>query len=70
LLISLLYTTQKRITKERITKERIIKGSNIVHPSDERCAGKSSALLTRREFASRDMFDLEFFLRENWPINQ
>lgn len=33
-------------------------------------ACKLAALLTRREFASRDMFDLEFFLRNNWPVDE
>lgn len=31
---------------------------------------KLSALLTRRKFAARDMYDLWFFLKNNWPINE
>jgi len=32
-------------------------------------AGKLAALLTRKRFAVRDIFDLWFFLKENFPIN-
>lgn len=42
----------------------------LVMKQEDMTAGKLSAFLTRREFASRDMFDLEFFLRNNWPINE
>ena len=33
-------------------------------------AGKLSALLTRRRLASRDLFDLLFFLKQGWKINE
>lgn len=33
-------------------------------------AGKLSALLTRTHFASRDLFDLWFFLQKGWAINE
>ena len=33
-------------------------------------ACKLAALLTRRKFAMRDVFDLWFFLKSNWPINK
>lgn len=42
----------------------------LVMKQEDITAGKLAALLTRREFASRDMFDLEFFLRNNWTINE
>lgn len=42
----------------------------LVMKQEDITAGKLSALITRKEFASRDMFDLEFFLRNNWPINK
>lgn len=32
-------------------------------------ASKLAAFLTRQRFASRDMFDLWFFLNEDWPID-
>lgn len=44
--------------------------SMLVMKQEDITAGKLAALLTRREFASRDMFDLEFFLRNNWQINE
>lgn len=42
----------------------------LVMKQESMSACKLAALLTRREFASRDMFDLEFFLRNNWPIDE
>jgi len=33
-------------------------------------AGKISALLTRKKFAARDLFDLCFFLKNDWEINE
>lgn len=44
--------------------------SMLVMKQEDMAAGKLSALITRRKFASRDMFDLEFFLRNNWPISE
>lgn len=43
--------------------------SMLVMQEDDMLAAKLSALITRREFASRDMFDLWFFLKNNWPIH-
>jgi hypothetical protein len=31
---------------------------------------ESAALLTRKHFATRDVFDTWFFLKNNWPINE
>jgi predicted nucleotidyltransferase component of viral defense system len=33
-------------------------------------ASKLSALLTRKKFASRDVFDVWYFLNKNWEINE
>jgi len=33
-------------------------------------AGKLSALITRKKFASRDLFDLWFYLKNDWQINE
>lgn len=44
--------------------------SMLVMKQEDMAAGKLSALLTRKEFASRDMFDLWFFLKNNWQINE
>jgi len=32
--------------------------------------GKLAALLTRKKFAARDLFDLWFFLKNNWEIDE
>lgn len=37
---------------------------------EDMAAGKLSALLTRKKFASRDLFDLWFFLKKDWDINK
>jgi predicted nucleotidyltransferase component of viral defense system len=42
----------------------------LVMKEDDMVAGKLSALLTRRKFASRDLFDLWFFLKNKWPISE
>lgn len=44
--------------------------SMLVMKEDDMVAGKLSALLTRREFAMRDLFDMWFFLKEHWDINE
>lgn len=41
----------------------------VMKPEDV-IAGKLSALLTRRKFAMRDVFDMWFFLKNKWPINE
>ncbi len=41
----------------------------VMKPEDV-IAGKLSALLTRRKFATRDVFDLWFFLKNKWIINE
>lgn len=42
--------------------------SALVMKPEDMIAGKLAALLTRRQFASRDMFDLHFFLSHHWSI--
>ena len=37
---------------------------------EDMIAGKMSAFLTRKKFAARDLFDLWFFLKEEWSINE
>lgn len=41
----------------------------VMKPEDV-IAGKLLALLTRRKFAMRDVFDMWFFLKNNWSINE
>jgi len=44
--------------------------SMLVMKKQDMAAGKLSALLTRKRFAPRDVFDLWFFLQNHWEINQ
>jgi predicted nucleotidyltransferase component of viral defense system len=44
--------------------------SMLVMKKEDMAAGKLSALLTRKRFAPRDVFDLWFFLQDHWEINQ
>lgn len=44
--------------------------SMLVMRKEDMAASKLSALLTRRKFAARDMFDLWFFLKEQWEIDE
>lgn len=44
--------------------------SVLVMKQEDMTAGKLAALLTRSEFATRDLFDLWFFLKNNWPISE
>lgn len=43
--------------------------SVLVMKKEDMAAGKLSALLTRKKFAARDLFDLWFFLKNDWMIN-
>lgn len=42
----------------------------LVMKQDDAAAGKLAALITRKKFAARDMFDMWYFLKENWPIDE
>jgi len=42
----------------------------LVMKKEDIIAGKLSALLTRKKFAARDLFDLLFFLKQGWKINE
>jgi len=44
--------------------------SMLVLSQEDMAAGKLAALLTRKHFATRDVFDTWFFLKNNWPINE
>lgn len=41
----------------------------LVMKQEDMAASKLAAILTRHKFASRDVFDLWFFLKNNWQIN-
>lgn len=42
----------------------------LIMNKEEMIAGKMAAFLTRKKFASRDLFDLWFFLKEGWEIEE
>ena len=41
----------------------------VIKPADA-AAGKLAALITRKRFATRDVFDTWYYLKNNWPINE
>lgn len=73
------YERGKRTIKVEISKR---KGASSFEPKgylgvmalvmkpEDVIAGKLSALLTRRKFAMRDVFDMWYFLKNKWPINE
>ena len=42
----------------------------LVMKKEDAVAGKLAALITRKKFTTRDMFDMWFFLKENFSINE
>lgn len=62
------------ISKRSVRSEYIIKNylgiSMFVMKEEDMVASKLSALLTRKKFATRDMYDLWFFLKEHWLISE
>lgn len=60
----------KRIIKSAYVPKNFLGISMLVMKEADMVAGKLAALLTRKRFATRDMFDLWFFFKENWQINE
>lgn len=60
----------KRIIKSAYVPKNFLGISMLVMKEEDMVAGKLAALLTRKRFATRDMFDLWFFLKEHWDINE
>lgn len=60
----------KRIIKSAFALKNFLGISMLVMKKEDMAAGKLAALLTRKRFAARDMFDLWFFLKNNWQINK
>lgn len=59
----------KRSARSHFEVKNYLGISMLVMKKEDMAANKLLALLTRREFASRDMFDLWFFLKNYWHIN-
>lgn len=60
----------KRIIPSAYVAKNYLGISMLVMKEEDMLAGKLAALLTRKKFANRDMFDLWFFLKEQWDINE
>lgn len=60
----------KRPVKNNYRVESYLGISMLVEDKNDMFAGKFSALLTRKKFASRDLFDLWFFMQKGWEINK
>ncbi len=60
----------KRIIRSAYVQRNFLGISMLVMKEEDMVAGKLAALLTRKRFATRDMFDLWFFLKGNWDINE
>ena len=60
----------KRAIPAKFTPKQYLGISMLVMTEADMAASKLSALLTRKHLATRDVFDLWFFLKNNWPINE
>lgn len=59
----------KRPVESRFVPKNYLGISALVMSREDMAAGKLSALLTRNRFATRDVYDVWFFLKNQWPIN-
>lgn len=73
------YGVGERTVKVDISKRRDLSSFQLktylgipvaVMKPEDMLAGKLSALLTRKKLATRDVFDLWFFLQKKWTINE
>lgn len=73
------YEKGERTINIDISKRRGVSGFQLktylgvgamVMKQEDMVAGKLAALLTRKKFAMRDVFDVWFFLKNKWSINQ
>lgn len=60
----------KRSDKAEYTVKNYLGIPMLVMKEDDAAAGKLAAFTTRKKFASRDMFDMWYFLKENLPIDE
>ncbi len=67
---SLKVEVSKRIIKSAYEPKNYLGISMLVMKEEDMVAGKLATMLTRKRFANRDMFDLWFFLKEKWQINE
>lgn len=67
---SLKVEISKRLLRAQYTIKNYLGISMLVMREEDMIAGKLAALLTRKRFAARDLFDLWFFLKNNWQIDE
>lgn len=60
----------KRPSLARFILKNYLGISMLVMNESDMAAMKLSAILTRKKFASRDLFDLWYFLKNNWQITE
>ena len=60
----------KRPSKSSFTVKNYLGIPILLMERKDMVAGKIAALLTRQKFAARDLFDLWFFLKNNWEIDE
>lgn len=60
----------KRPLRSEYTMRNHLGVSMLVMKQEDMFASKLTALLTRKNFATRDLFDVWFFLKENWEIDE
>lgn len=60
----------KRSDKAEYTAKNYLGIPMLIMKEDDAAAGKLAALTTRKKFAARDMFDMWYFLKESWPIDE
>lgn len=60
----------KRGTRSNYAVKNYLGISMLVMKETDMTAAKLAALLTRNKFAARDLFDLWYFLKNNWEIDE
>lgn len=60
----------KRPSKMEYTVKNYLGIPMLVIKDDDMAASKLAALVTRKRFANRDMFDVWFFLSNHWPFDE
>lgn len=60
----------KRLTGSKFSLKNYLGIPVLLINKEDMMAGKFTAFLTRKKFASRDLFDLWFFLKNDWEINE
>lgn len=62
--------SRRPVSNDQYEKMNFLGVPMLVVKQPDMIASKLSALLTRKKFASRDVFDIWYFLKNNWEINE